>query len=94
VWLLFYDLYKRRFLPRDQIEEPSRLQELEEAGLQAVDMHLWNVRVKIAAAVSRLRIKNNALKLSQLLPAHLRDDRILARENTPVTFWINTFRIK
>lgn len=94
MWLLLYDLYKRRFLPRDQLEEKSRLQEFEEAGLQAVDMHLWNVRVKIAAAVSRLRIKNNALKLSQLLPAHLGDDRIVARENAPVTAWINTFRIK
>ena len=94
MWLLFYDLYKRRFLPRDQLEEQSRLEEFEEAGLQAVDMHLWNVRVKIAAAVSRLRIKNNALKLSQLLPTHLRDDRIVARENTPVTAWINSFKIK
>lgn len=94
MWLLFYDLYKRRFLPRDQLEERSRLQEFEEAGLQEVDMHLWNVRVKIAAALSRLRIKNNALKLSELLPAHLRDDRIVARENAPVTAWINSFKIK
>jgi hypothetical protein len=94
VWLLFYDLYKRRFLPRDQLEEHSHLEEFEEAGLQAVDMHLWNVRVKIAAAVSRLRIKNNALKLSHLLPTHLQDDHILARENAPVTAWINSFRIK
>jgi hypothetical protein len=94
VWLLFYDLYKRRFLPRDHLEEQSRLQEFEEAGLQEVDMHLWSVRVKIAAAVSRLRIKNNALRLSQLLPVHLGDDRIVARENAAVTAWINTFRIK
>ena len=94
MWLLLYDLYNRRFLPRDQTEQQSRLQEFEAAGLQEVDMHLWNVRVKIAAAVSRLRIKNRALRLSQLLPTHLRDDRIVDRENSPVTAWINTFRIK
>jgi hypothetical protein len=66
----------------------------EEAGLLDADTHLWDARVKLAAAVARLRIKNNALKLSQLLPPHLRDERVLALGEAPVTAWINTFKIE
>ncbi|KDR23735.1 Putative methyltransferase NSUN7 [Zootermopsis nevadensis] len=93
VWLLLYDLYKRRFLPRDQHEELLRERMFEESGLLNADTKLWSVRVKLAAAISRLRIKNNALKLSQLLPPHLRDERVLALVEAPVTAWINTFKI-
>jgi hypothetical protein len=89
---LFYDLYKRRFLPHDHHEGQFRVQVFEEAGLLEADRHLWDVRVKLAAALSRLRIKNKALKLSHLLPPHLRDERIVALHEAPVTAWINTFK--
>ncbi|PSN54872.1 hypothetical protein C0J52_12418 [Blattella germanica] len=63
VWLLFYDLYKRRFLPRDHHDEQVRVQLFEESGLLEADVLLWSLRVKLAASVARLRIKNNALRL-------------------------------
>jgi hypothetical protein len=70
------------------------VQLFEEAGLKEADMRLWDVRVKLAASLSRLRIKNKALRLSQLLPSHLRDDRVMALDHAPVAAWINTFKIK
>ncbi|XP_069681208.1 putative methyltransferase NSUN7 [Periplaneta americana] len=93
IWLLFYDLYKRRFLPRDHHDQQCRMQLFTDAGLLEAETHLWNLRVKLAAAVARLRIKNNALRLSQLLPPHLRDERVIALDEAPVTGWINTFKI-
>ncbi|KAJ9581286.1 hypothetical protein L9F63_023536, partial [Diploptera punctata] len=94
IWLLFYDLYKRRFLPRDHHEEHERIKLFERSGLLEADNLLWNMRVKLAASVARLRIKNNALQLSQLLPLHLRDERVIALDEAPVTGWINTFLIE
>jgi hypothetical protein len=94
VSLLFYDLYKRRFLPRNSHGEPLRAQLFEEAGLQEAETRLWDVRVKLAASLSRLRIKNKALNLSQLLPPHLRDANVAALDEIPVAAWINTFKIE
>lgn len=51
-----------------------------------------NFQVKLAAALARLRIKNNALRLNQLLPNHLRDENLISLEDTPVTGWVNTFK--
>ncbi|PNF21705.1 hypothetical protein B7P43_G10336 [Cryptotermes secundus] len=93
VSLLFYDLYKRRFLPRENHDEPLRAQLFEEAGLQEAETCLWDVRVKLAASLSRLRIKNKALSLSKLLPPHLRDSHVAALDELPVAAWINTFKI-
>lgn len=56
---------------------------------------LWEHRVRLAAAISRLRIKNGALQLSQLLPAHLKDEKVsLAVTNPVVSGWINPFKMK
>nr|CAD7409242.1 unnamed protein product [Timema poppensis] len=92
VWLLLYDLYKRRFLPRDPHEEEARAELFDSCGLTELDAHLWSQHVRLAAAVARLRIKNNALKLSQLLPPHLRDEKVIALDEAPVTGWVNTCR--
>jgi hypothetical protein len=94
VWLLLYDLHKRNFLPRDQHGEHFRDEMFEKAGLLEADTHLWGVRVKLAAALSRLRIKNKALTLSELLPLHLRDERVVALNEAPVTAWVNAFKIE
>jgi hypothetical protein len=94
VSLLFYDLYKRRFLPRENHGEPLRTQLFEEAGLQEAETRLWGVRIKLAASLSRLRIKNRALNLSQLLPPHLRDAHVAALDEIPAAAWINTFKIE
>jgi hypothetical protein len=94
VSLLFYDLYRRRFLPPDREGEPLRAQMLAAADLREAETRLWGVRIKLAASLSRLRIKNKAQNLSQLLPPHLRDARVSALNEAPVAAWINTFRIR
>jgi hypothetical protein len=94
VSLLFYDLYRRRFLPPDHHGGPLRAHVLAEADLREADTHLWDVRIKLAASLSRLRIKNKAQNLSQMLPSHLRDARVSALNEAPVVAWINTFKIK
>lgn len=52
------------------------------------------MRVHLAAALARLRVKRGALRLSQLLPPHLQDGRIVNHEDALVTGWVNTFRSK
>lgn len=57
--------------------------------------HIWNNRVHLAASISRLRIKNSALSLMELLPPHLQDDKVaVATANPIVTGWINPFKLK
>ncbi|KAJ1526197.1 hypothetical protein ONE63_009356 [Megalurothrips usitatus] len=100
-WLLLFDLHKRRFRPREAVElhlppppggsVPSR-QALAGAGLADMDDDLWEVRVHLAAALARLRVRRRALRLSQLLPPHLQDGRIVNHEDALVTGWVNTFR--
>lgn len=64
-------------------------------GLTLSETALWATRVRLAAAMSRLRIANNALKLSDMLPSHLRDERVArAAHLAPVTCWVNKNRIK
>lgn len=47
----------------------------------------------MAASISRLRIRNNALTLAQLLPLHLQDDKVaVAAANPIVSGWINSFK--
>ncbi|XP_044729702.1 putative methyltransferase NSUN7 [Chrysoperla carnea] len=93
VWLLLYDLYHRKFAKRDPHEKI--LIDTANYGLTDIDDALWRYRIKLAASVSRLRIKNSALRLSQLLPPHLQDERVAnAAETTSVTCWINTYIVK
>ncbi|XP_045467977.1 uncharacterized protein LOC123676237 isoform X2 [Harmonia axyridis] len=95
VWLLFYDLYHRSFKKRETAvrEIASRL--FHHAKLSFAENALWCQRVKLAAAVSRLRIKYNALSLMELLPSHLRGDRVNKEtQNIPVTVWINNRKFK
>lgn len=67
----------------------------QEAGLSELERTLWDDRIKIAAAISRIRIKHSALKLNDLLPNHLRDEKVSsAAETTPVSCWVNTKKVK
>ncbi|KAG8329312.1 hypothetical protein J6590_089599 [Homalodisca vitripennis] len=90
VWLLFFDLYKRDFALRDPLD-PDVEAAFASQGLHEVDETLWQLRVKLAATVSRLRIKSGAHSLSKLLPRHLRLTRTALEENI-VTGWINIFK--
>lgn len=66
-----------------------------EAGLQEAEDALWNIRIKLAAAVARLRIKNSALSLHDLLPKHLKNDAIMKKSlQSPVTCWVNITKFK
>lgn len=65
------------------------------ANLLVIDEALWKYRVKLAAAIARIRIKKGALQLNDLLPVHLRDERLSQRiEETPLTCWVNIKKVK
>lgn len=56
--------------------------------------HIWKHKINLAASLSRLRIQNGALLLSQLLPIHLQDDKVaVAAAVSMVTGWINPFKL-
>ncbi|XP_017787132.1 PREDICTED: putative methyltransferase NSUN7 [Nicrophorus vespilloides] len=95
VWLLLYDLYHRSFKKRT-VRNASVAQALfAESGLQEVEEAVWSDRVKLAASVARLRIKHSALRLSQLLPYHLRDEKVSTHaKHAPVTCWVNIKKVK
>lgn len=64
-------------------------------GSIAIFDNIWNNRIHLAASISRLRIKNSALSLMELLPPHLQDDKVaIATANPIVTGWINPFKLK
>ncbi|XP_055592929.1 uncharacterized protein LOC129744438 [Uranotaenia lowii] len=95
VWLLLYDMYLRKFLKREP--EQIILQQVlfQDAELFEIDQCLEVDSVKIAAALTRIRIQNSAYDLTTLLPAHLQDDKVAVVVSNPiVTGWINLFRIK
>lgn len=67
----------------------------EHAGILDLEATLWINRVKIAASISRIRIKHSALRLNDLLPGHLRDERITRSiDKNPVTCWVNIKKVK
>ncbi|XP_045492830.1 uncharacterized protein LOC123692174 isoform X1 [Colias croceus] len=96
-WLFLMELARRRWVarPRGEIERATKL--LKEAGSPFIDVEnaIWDERVHFAAAIARIRIKNKAFSLSDLLPPHLREEKISACVNKDtVTGWVNTFKAK
>ena len=56
---------------------------------------LWKLRKKLAASISRMRIRYGARQLSQLLPPHLQNEKVaIAAVNPVVTGWMNPFLIR
>ncbi|XP_050509382.1 uncharacterized protein LOC126886472 isoform X2 [Diabrotica virgifera virgifera] len=95
VWLLMYDLYHRSFNKRETTIAALARELFDAYGLTFTENALWTQKIKLAAAVARLRIKNNALSLSELLPLHLRDEKVTEQaQHNPVTCWINICKIK
>ncbi|XP_055694802.1 uncharacterized protein LOC129796701 isoform X2 [Lutzomyia longipalpis] len=93
VWLILFDLHMRHFLMRDPEETKKKNILYKEADLAGIDDRLWEHRIKLAAALSRLRIENGALKLAHLLPPHLQDEKVaIAAANPIVSGWINPFK--
>lgn len=95
VWLLSYDLYHRNFKKRDSKLALLAKTLFRDRGLLEAEEALWSHRVKLAAAVARLRIKNSALRLHDLLPKHLRNDVTMKNSlQSPVTCWVNIAKVK
>lgn len=84
IWLLLFDLHLRHFLKRDPEERIKQKHLYKEADLDEVQRSIWNRRVRLAAAVSRLRIKNNALHLCKLLPLHLQNEKVAIASANPI----------
>lgn len=93
IWLLFYDLYHREFKKRETVVASTAVRLFKKARLTNAEKALWEFRTKLAAAVARLRIKKNALCLTDLLPSHLKADKV-SGSNLPVTCWINLKKVK
>lgn len=56
---------------------------------------LWKCRRKLAASISRMRIKYGALQLSNLLPIHLQNEKVaIAATNPIITGWVNPFFVR
>lgn len=92
-WLLLYELHVRRYRERSASEREECVREFPEP-LPDLDAALWRLRIKLAAAVSRLRIARSALRLTDLLPPHLRDERVArGRLLAPLTAWVNKNKV-
>ncbi|KAK5649894.1 hypothetical protein RI129_000923 [Pyrocoelia pectoralis] len=95
VWLLFFDLYHRSFKKRESAVMEQAAELLTSVGIFHIENALWEQRVKLAAAIAKLRIKNSALSLNDLLPKHLRDEHLgNGCDSNPVTCWINPNKTK
>ncbi|XP_035430978.2 uncharacterized protein LOC118263247 isoform X2 [Spodoptera frugiperda] len=97
LWLFLMELARRRWGARSRSENERATQLLEEAGypFKNIENIIWNERVHLAAAIARIRIKNRAFSLADLLPPHLREERVSACVNKDsVTGWVNTFKAK
>ncbi|CAH2091794.1 unnamed protein product [Euphydryas editha] len=91
------ELARRRWMARARGELERATKLLNEAGFPFKDVEnaVWDQRIHFAAAIARIRIKNRAFSLSELLPPHLREERISACVNKDsVTGWVNTFKAK
>ncbi|KAJ8724889.1 hypothetical protein PYW07_015847 [Mythimna separata] len=97
VWLFLMELARRRWRarPRNEIERATRLLEENGSPFKEIENTIWEQRVHLAASIARIRIKNRAFSLSDLLPPHLREERVSACVNKDtVTGWVNTFKAK
>ncbi|XP_055856969.1 uncharacterized protein LOC129919895 isoform X2 [Episyrphus balteatus] len=92
IWLMLFELFTRHFLKRksEEIDLQNRL--YTEAEVYDIADCLWKHRIRLAASISRMRIQNGALELSQLLPSHLQNEKVaIAAANPIVSGWINPF---
>ncbi|XP_071447923.1 uncharacterized protein [Hetaerina americana] len=111
VHILFFDLQQRYFLSRDSytLSEAEKVKDLSELifepeetkkadiinTVKKVEDLLWELRVHLAAAVARLRIKRHAFYLIHLLPEHLRGPSHLdGSAKRALSLWVNNFLIR
>ncbi|KAJ2950777.1 hypothetical protein O0L34_g9042 [Tuta absoluta] len=96
-WLFIMELARRRWAARPRGEQEEIKLLLKQAGYPFCDIEnaVWDQRVHFAAAVARIRIKNKAFTLSEMLPGHLREEKVSACVHKETfTGWVNTFKAK
>lgn len=87
-------MYHRGFKKREVRAQPVAAKMFSACQLTEVEQVLWDQRVKLAAAIARLRIEKSALRLSDLLPQHLRGDKCTSQDVAPVTCWVNIRKMR
>lgn len=88
IWLLFYDLFKRDFQSRPESLENV----INGVELFYVDSMLWDCRIKLGATLSKMRIRNKAYDLEELLPIHLQSSKSNV-EDSVICGWVNGFKV-
>ncbi|XP_065361983.1 uncharacterized protein LOC135955560 [Calliphora vicina] len=95
VWLMLYELHERAFQQRSSEDAKQQHILYKKSNIKDLADFLWTFRTKLAASISRMRIKYGAHQLSQLLPLHLQNEKVaIAAINPIVTGWINPFLIR
>ncbi|XP_017107706.2 uncharacterized protein [Drosophila bipectinata] len=95
IWLMLFELYDRQFKGRNSEEKGLQADLYKEAEVTGLASDLWQHRIRLAASISRMRIRVGALRLSQLLPIHLQNEKVaFAAANPVVTGWINPFLVR
>ncbi|KAH8395209.1 hypothetical protein KR222_002383 [Zaprionus bogoriensis] len=95
IWLMLFELYDRHFRIRNSELHEEQAQLYQQADVTVHAAVLWQHRIRLAASISRMRIAVGALRLSQLLPIHLQNEKVaIAAANPVVTGWINPFLVR
>ncbi|KFP79171.1 Putative methyltransferase NSUN7, partial [Apaloderma vittatum] len=83
--VMLYDLQDRKFEAREIFDE-------EEPVVRKIERYLYSFRTKLAAALARCRIKNDAISIEYFLPETVRKQEQNA-PSLPLYVWINTCKI-
>ncbi|NXC38807.1 NSUN5 methyltransferase, partial [Penelope pileata] len=84
--VMLYDLQDRKFEAREISDEEEPI-----AEVRKVEHFLYSFRIKLAAALARCRIKNDALSIEYVVPETIRKHEQRASA-LPLCVWINTFK--
>ncbi|XP_069780922.1 putative methyltransferase NSUN7 isoform X8 [Narcine bancroftii] len=87
VVIMLYDYQNRKFQPRSISEAEALIPEVRE-----VEKSLLNFKTKLAAALARCRIKNDAISIDLILPESVRNQEKRA-SSLPLYAWVNVLKI-
>uniref|UniRef100_UPI00398EF601 putative methyltransferase NSUN7 n=1 Tax=Pristiophorus japonicus TaxID=55135 RepID=UPI00398EF601 len=86
VVIMLYDFQNRKFQPRNISEAEDVIPEV-----RKVEKSLWNFKTKLAAALARCRIKNDAISIDLILPESVRNQEKRA-SSLPLYAWVNVLK--
>ncbi|KAF5891751.1 putative methyltransferase NSUN7, partial [Clarias magur] len=86
--VMLYDLQDRKFQPR-----PPMIREGEEPveEVRLVEDSLFRFRTKLAASLARFRIKQDLVRIEDVLPKHVKEKH-QRNHKLPTCAWVNTFK--